>query len=326
MKYTMQILAAALLATTVAGGPLQKEQVSADAKWLLHLDVDQLRTTRVGEVLVKEVLEKNFSEPKMKLKNDLGFDLDVSRISSITAYGSDYGPGRAGKVLLIKTDLEFQKALDGAIEKFASQGDEVPVKKLEGDDAGLYSIHNEVFVAFLPGHLVAAGRSIGSVKKEAAVLSGKSPNIVSSKTFSQFPGSKKNSFFVASAESFNSDATIPPQAQILKMADGGQVVLGERGDNLFLSISLRAKTSEVVTQMQQAIQGFLALISLSQQGNKDLLQLAQSAKVSADDNIVSLSVEFPADSAIEHLREQHQHKSHREGDAEAEPESKKKDQ
>jgi hypothetical protein len=183
-----------------------------------------------------------------------------------------------------------------------------------------------VYISFLPGHLVAVGRSIGSVKKEADVLSGKSPNIVSSKTFSQFPASKKNAFFVASAESFNSDATIPPQAQILKMADGGQVVLGERGDNLFLSVSLRAQTSDVVTKMQQAIQGFLALISLSQQGNKDLLQLAQSARVTADDNIVSLSVEFPSDSAIEHLREQHQHKPHREGDAEAEPESKKKDQ
>jgi hypothetical protein len=88
------------------------------------------------------------------------------------------------------------------------------------------------------------------------------------------------------------------------LADGGRVVLGENADQLFVNLALKAKTSEVVTQMQQVIQGLIAMASLGKPDDKDVMQLVQSTKVSATDKVVSVSVEYPVDKAIQRIDEQ----------------------
>jgi hypothetical protein len=87
------------------------------------------------------------------------------------------------------------------------------------------------------------------------------------------------------------------------MTEGARLILGENAANLFLNLALKAKSSEVMTQMQQVIQGTVALASLSQQENPDLMQLAQSVKVSGDDKMVTVGVEFPVEKAIRLLGE-----------------------
>jgi len=58
MKHFARILALILSwAATAVAQPLQKEQVAADAKWLVHVDVDKLRSTTLGAYVIKHVLE-----------------------------------------------------------------------------------------------------------------------------------------------------------------------------------------------------------------------------------------------------------------------------
>src|SRR5262245_22788704 len=103
MKHFARVLAVILpLATPVFAGPMQRQEVAADAKWLLHFDIDQLRATPEGDSLVKEMSDRVLDEPKAALKREIDFDLDFSKASSITAYG-DYG---SNAVLLAKTDLD----------------------------------------------------------------------------------------------------------------------------------------------------------------------------------------------------------------------------
>jgi hypothetical protein len=304
--FTSALVLALTITTATFGGPLQKEQVRSDAKWLLHLDLDKLRSSKVGTYFTRQILEQKLSQPKADLKRDLNFDLDVSKISSITAYGTDYGSKPdANGVLVIKTTLDVGKALDAAIEKFSPNAEaEGAIKKTQQGSAVLYSVNDDVFITIFPGNLVVVAKSREPMQKASQVLAGKSANLTSGKAFSGFPDVQKAFFFLGVAEAFNSDAPIPPQANVLKMADGGRLVLGESADRLFLNVALKAKNSEVVTQIQQVIQGLVALASLSKIENKDLMQLAQSAKVSADENMVSLSLEFPVDRAIERLGEE----------------------
>jgi hypothetical protein len=306
MKHLARALSLTLvLISAVSAGPVQKERVPADAKWLLHLDFDKFRASKVGGYLTREVLEKKLAGPKADLKRDLNFDLDITKISSITAFGTDYqSHPDANGVLLIKTDLDVQKALDGAIQKISadSGGSAEPIKKLPGSSAA-YSINDDVFVTIRPDKLVLLGKSRQPVEKAAAVLEGKAASLNSSKAFSGFPEVPKAFFFVAIAEAFNEDTPLPPQAKVLKMTDGGRLVLGENAENLFLNLTLKAKSSEVVSQMQQVIQGTVALASLSQEENPDLMQLAQSVKVSSDDKMVTVGVEYPVAKAIEKLSE-----------------------
>jgi len=309
MKYVAPALIAALILTTTPApaSPLQKELVAADAKWLLHVDLEQFRASKIGSYFAKEILEAKLTKPKEDLKRDLNFDLDVNKISSITAYGTDYqrNPDANG-VLVIKTDLDVTKALDGLIEKFAKEAGEGagPVKREKRGSATTYSFHNEEgFVSVHPGKLVVLGKSREAVEKAEAVLSGKSANLSTGKAFSGFPETPKAFFFLAIAEGFNEDAPLPPQAKVLKMTEGARLILGENAANLFLNLALKAKSSEVMTQMQQVIQGTVALASLSQQENPDLMELAKSVKVSGDDKMVTVGVEFPVEKAIRLLGE-----------------------
>jgi len=318
MKYFAQSVLLMLMAATAAATPLRKEQVGADAKWVVHIDVDKLRSTTVGG-LIKQLLDAKMGP----MKNQFGIDLDWNKISSLTAYGSGYQakPDFNG-VVVINTDLDLQKALDGVIEKMSEENGETPppVQKIQQGEVTTYSIHGQLFASFQAGKPVILSKSRDSIHRAQEVLSGSAANLASTKTFSEFPGSPKGFFFVATAEDFNLAEQFGeradegekgnPKAKILKLADGGRVMLGEEANQLLLDLSLKARASEVVTQMQQVIQGMIALASLSQTDNQDLQQLAQSAKVSTAGNVVNLQVGYPADKAIQMVQ------SHINGNAE----------
>jgi hypothetical protein len=85
------------------------------------------------------------------------------------------------------------------------------------------------------------------------------------------------------------------------MADGGRLALGENADNVFLNIVLKAKTADASKQIQAVAQGLLALVSLSQTENQDLMQLAQNTTVKSTENLVTLGLEYPVSNALEKL-------------------------
>ena len=82
-------LCLSLLPPALAGS-IPKEEISADAKWLLHLDAGQFRASKVGSYIITELLEKKLSQPVEELKKNLQLDLDLDKIlggiTSITIY------------------------------------------------------------------------------------------------------------------------------------------------------------------------------------------------------------------------------------------------
>jgi len=308
MKNAARILTVILpLALTAVGSPLQKEQVAADAKWLVHLDVDKLRSTALGDYVINQVLDA-----KLKgLTRQFDFDLDWKKVHSLTAYGTGYrSESSFNGVLLIKSDLDLQKVLDAAVEKTSPEDNSKSdrIQRTQEGDVTTYSMKDHMVVSFKPGSPVIVGKSLDSIQKANEVLIGASANLASTKMFSEFPKSQKPFFFMGAVDAFKANAELAegshdgdalnPKAKILKLADGGRVVLGEDSNELFLDLSLKAKSKEVVTQMQQVIQGMIALASLGQPDNRDLQQLAQSAKVSSSGNIVTLKLGYPADQAV----------------------------
>jgi hypothetical protein len=311
MKHLARILPLILpLALTSVGSPLQKEQVAADAKWLVHLDVDKLRSTAIGDYVIHQVLDAKLGA----LTRQFDFDLDWKKVRSLTAYGTGFqSESSFNGVLLINTELDLQKALDAAIGKASPENNNksAPIQKTQEADVTTYSLKDQMFASFKPGRPVIVGKSLDSIQKAGEVLSKTSANLASTKAFSEFPKAQKPFFFMGAVEALNLNNELAagshdgdsfnPKAKILKLADGGRVMLGEDSHQLFLDLSLKAKSADLVTQMQQVIQGMIALASLSQTDNQDLWQLTQSAKVSTAGNIVTLKLGYPADQAVQLL-------------------------
>jgi hypothetical protein len=311
MKYQICCLASVLtLTATALATPLQKELISADAKWLVHLDLDALRDSRVGKFLNQTIVENKLAEHRAELKQAYGFDLDITKLNSITAYGTDYKLNpEANGVLIIGLDPNMQALLGLVLDKQVQSG----VVSQVDDKAKLYSIHNQVMVSFQKEGQVFMGKSKESLQKAMDVLAGKAPNLASGRTFAGYPDTPKSFFFLALAEGFSGKIPLPhqkegegkneggfaPKAQLLQMADGGRLVLGESADNLFLNLSLKAKTVDASRQMQQILQGVLALVSLSQGQNQDLLQIVQATKISSEANVVNIGLDYPVAKAMD---------------------------
>ena len=303
MKHAL-LLCGAMLAwhTPAPAGSLKKEQIPADAKWLLHVDGDNLRGSKVGEYLFTKVLGGQIAGASEQFHFD--FSNVLQKVSSVTAYGTDFKKGpEANGVLLINFDGETQKALQGLLAAQLLADTNGPVKKLEQESGTLYSIANEIFLTLEKDQPVLLSKSRSEIEKVHEVLAGKGPSIASNKTFSGYPNLSNSFFFLGVAEGFSDPKIIPPQAKALQMADGGRLALGESADQLLLNLNLRGKSADVTKQIQQVLEGMLALVSLGQPENEDLMQLARLTKVSATPEMVTLAMEYPVAKALAMLEE-----------------------
>lgn len=301
MKYALSFLIASMtLAPVLRAEPLHRELVAADAKWLVHLDLDQFRASKLGKYFTDEILGKELE----KLRTETKFDANkvFSQLNSITAYGNDFKAGpEASGLLMIRTDKDTQKILEGFAAQQILQNSNGPIKKIQTEPYVLYGMNNEVFACTHPAGGVLIGKSRKQIELARAILSGKGGNLGAPKALMDFPKGRPGFLYVAISEGLVGDAAILPQAKILQMANGGRIILGEANDKLFLDLTLKGKSAEVTREIQQVIEGMLALASLSQSENQDLMQLVKATKVSGDAQSVTLGVEFPVADAIKRL-------------------------
>ena len=296
----------ALLSPAVAGS-IPKEEISADAKWLVHLEAAQFRATKAGSFIITELLEPKLGQAVGQLKEKVKLDLDTKKIigglDSITIYGTDYQSPQDHAVLLIATSSELQKIVVGFLAGMVLAGTNAPMQVTQTVEGNVtfYGVQDAAYCAVLPGKVIAIGRSREATEKAAKVLEGKAPCLASGAAFGGFGDLEEAFFFVGVAQGFNLGDNLPPQAKLLQVAEAARVALGESADQLFLSLALRAKTTDVVGEMQQVVQGLIAIGSLSQPHDNDLGRLLQSIKVSTADNVVNVRVDYPADKAIEQL-------------------------
>jgi hypothetical protein len=302
MKHSLALLTLSLTAAaTAVAGPLQRSQVAADSKWLLHLDADAFRGTSLGGKFFAEVLDVKSAKAKEDLKAGLDFDLDWRQIHSITAYGSRHTPhGDPKGILILQTDLQVQPALERAIAKNIPN---LSVERFEYPATPLYQINGDPWVAFQPGGLVILSKARESVEKALGVLSGERANLTSTASFEGYPAAPFTFFVLGIAEGIGQDANLPPNAAVLKKAEGGRLVIGEKGEALALNLDVKAASAEVAQQIQQLVQGLLALGALNADQKPDLAALVQGARVGQNGTLVSIGVEIPVAKVLNKIKE-----------------------
>jgi hypothetical protein len=288
------------LVWTAAAGPLQKAQVAADARWVIHLDVEGLLATKVGGMLARESLGQALESSSAPLKQQCGFDFDWRRIRSVTLYGADFkGAAQPGGVLLVDTDMDVAGGLEAALAKVAvaGHGAGCPLERVTDSTVPLYRLLGEVYVAPAPGKPVVVAKARDATLKARQVLSGEAPHlntgVDNAAGFSEFCQSGSGFFFLAAAQGFSELAPIPPQAQVLRMAEGVRLNVGEFGDEVRATVALSTRTIESAQQVQQIVQGLLALALLTQNNQPELQTLLQASRVSRAEKLVTLHLALP---------------------------------
>ncbi|RKX35070.1 MAG: hypothetical protein DRP71_04870 [Verrucomicrobia bacterium] len=294
-----------LAAVTVATSPLsasdvRTESVSAEAKWLLHLNLDAFRETSIGSHVFDSVIKPRADETPM------GFRIKTEDIyegiHAITAYGNTYQVDTdAIGVLLVRTEPNLKSIFEAALIQQEAAGGEAPdIRTIRTDPYTVYTLGNELFAAILPQDFVVISKSLDQLVIAVDVIEDRAPGLDESDSdFSGMARADGSFFFLATAEGFNQSNAIPPQARVLKMAEAARLVLGERSDDLFLNLALMAQNEKMRDQLAKIIQGLLALVSLTQIDNQDLAELALNTEVESRGREVSVAITYPVERVLQ---------------------------
>ena len=304
LSYTTVLMLA--LATRAPALPPEQGLAPHDAKWLVHVDMDALRDSKVGNILIKDKLAAQIAQLKTDMKIDV--ELILQKLHSITAFGTDFQVGpEANGVLVLNGGEELRTIAEGLLAAQILQNPDGPVKKLQEEPFPIYSVHQQIFVSpGLAGHVVAS-KSRAQLESLRVTLSGKAKTGGPNEAFSGYAKVANSFFFLAVAEGFNENTALPPQAKILKMAEGARLVLGEKGELIFLNLALKAKEAEVVRQIAQVLEGIKAVVALGQSENKELLELVQSINVASTEKMVTVNLEYPLAKVMDKIDELSKH-------------------
>ena len=301
MKISLAV-STALIALTCIGqaGPIQQNQIAADARWVAHLDVDRFLRTQLGEHIAREFVDKQLAKPTAKLKTDLGVEVDWRKIHSVTAYGWNFkGKEAADAVLVVQTDMDIPATLDSVIAKLESQlGKELPLQKSEEQEGTVYQVKNEAYGAASKSGVFVITRTKERLLTALKVMSGKADSLASSKLVGPLSEDREAFLLFGVAEGFTEVANLPKQAQMLNQAAGARLAAGEKAESVFVTLSLDTRTVEAAAQMQQLVQGLIALGNLNGEQNADLQKLAQNARVEAKEKQVTLALQLPVQDVI----------------------------
>jgi hypothetical protein len=283
---------------SVCASPLELSKVANGSKWLIHLDFEAFRKTKVGAHVVDDIIQPRIDKSEKAQK--LNLSINLQNISSITAYGPAFQK-KANGVLVVETTADVKKDLDTLCGMSSlSGGSTLKLDHLK--PYPVYSFKDEIFIAPGVQNAVLLAKSKDQLEAARQVLLGKSESMAKSQEFNDYPARGKTFFFIGMAEGFSESPAIPPQAQVLKETRGGRFVLGEKDDKLVANLVFKGKDEESTLKIQQVLQGIVALVSLSQE-NKEATELARAAKIASEGNTVSVDLLIPLQQAIEHIDE-----------------------
>lgn len=297
-NWILWTLCCGVMSLPAAAGPLRLQHIGADAKWVVHLDVDALLKSRLGralEVKAGPQLDRGVRE----LNRQLGVDYDWRRIHGLTLYGSAYGtPEQPKGVLLVDSDLDWKAGFEAALKRQAEAGraTDGPVQRLREGPVTLFSLDGKGFAALVSKRFAVVGASREEVEQASKVLRREAPSRRQKAGGLQVPPLGQGSLLlVVAAQGFASEVPLPPRARVLQMTDTLQAMVREVGDQLILQIGLLTKDAEISQQVEQLIQGLKALVALSGEQRPEVQRLAQGLNVRRQGRRVDVSLALGLD-------------------------------
>jgi hypothetical protein len=285
----MALVAVLALAAVGRAEPLDLKQVAADAKWVMHVDVDALRASAVVQKAYKKCLEmqKEAAQHMDKLPGMIGMD-PRKDLHGITVYGKDLDK-RKGVLIVhagVNQQLLKEKAAKAPEHKMTKCGDyELHSWAMKGPHGA-----QTITGAFFKPNVMVFGGSQEAVSDALSVLAGKSAGITGADAplaGRTLPGS----VLVARAAAVDPNTRCP----VLKQADSFRIALGENQGQSFYRARVNMKSTEAVDQVKTITAGFRAVVSLNKNMAPEVLKLIDGLKVAGEGKTLSITWNAKAD-------------------------------
>jgi len=258
------LLCATLVAAspTTLATPLQRTLIPADVAWWIHIDVDRLKQTEVGQFIFGE-LNKPEAQAKFAAFQVI-FKFDPRRnLHACTLYGRGQAPEDAVLLLQGGFDAERLLTLARAGDDYRSTSHRTHVihgwidKKRAAKDGERPRSYGTIH----PGGWVVMGQSETRLTEALDVLDGMTASLASSDAFNQWTVDTRQATVLAAARRIEGLAA-DPRAAFLKHSSQYSLAIGETGTALFAEVCLTTDDDATAGKVFAIVQGLKALISL----------------------------------------------------------------
>ena len=317
MKSTLwqQILGAGglIAGLTANAGPLQRADVPATPAWVLHVDLDGLRGSTVGQYVLAQTDKPEIQAKLAVFQNMAGLDLR-KQLHGLTLYGKSGSPEDG--VLMVYGDLDADKLTTLARAADDSQSTTNGSRVIYNWSTG-GKRHSDgqqrVYAAIQGTRMVIFGQRESRVSAALDVLDGTTPNLSGSKSFPQLGAAGDASFIQAAASKLDlPDAD--PNAAMFKMSKQVSLQVGEVQKQVTAMLTLQADDEEVAQHISAIGQGILALMKLNKE-KPEAVKIAEALSLKQDGASVIGTLNVSADDLVGFMKADAERKAKQAGDA-----------
>lgn len=289
------LLAGAILAfgAIMWAGPLRPAEVSQDARFVGHFDVEQFKSTDVGKHWLQQASSTEMDAKISAFASLIGFD-PRRDINAITVYGKSNQPNKLAALLRGSFDAPSMVALVQAKDTY------------EGLIYGKHTIHSWVdnnkykqmrrYGAVHGSGLLVLSESQEMVQTALDVLDGRLPGL-DAENAQSLQTKEFTPFFVVKA-----DIDKIPQkcgnSAIMKHVVSGQAMLGEQAGSIIGRVVAKARDAEAAGLLYDFVNGALAFAKVNTEENPELAEVARATQLTREDDLNRLNIQASSATVI----------------------------
>lgn len=287
-------------------------QVPANSQWYLHLNADGFKKGRLGKFVLEQVNKEAEKIDALVLLTQFDPRKDLH---GITLFGSVVKDDLIGTVLV---NGSYKMLADGSPAPLAqlealSEPTVTGFKKEQINGVEILSWKNKVedtqedkqtFGTFFDKDHILFGDDRKQLLHALHVLSKKAPSLKAN-TLKGLAKEKGNHYLAGLLHM--KGIPIPPEANFMENVMTIGVSMGESEENLAVSMQMITTDEEACAQLQQIMQGFVALAHLSlinnkEPGSKEAMEILQKINITIKNKTVFMNLSYPMGKILELTR------------------------
>ena len=302
MRKSFGLALAVLVACAAAARaePLDLRQVSADAKWAAHLDVDALQASSMFQKARACLLAKHpGAEAHLAMLHAMWKFNPQEDLHGITIYGTQLKKDTGVAIVYAKVDQDFllEKAKLAPEHRTSSYGK----YELHSWSHAKGSKHERTMAGtFYQPEVMVFGASAEEVMAALDVLDGTKPNFAD-KELATGASVRPGTILVAGVVGL-AEANLPCKSPLAKQAESLVMMAGEDQGNVFVGGWLMMKQADQAEQIKTVMDGALAMARLLHDNDAEANELVDAVKVAATGNSVSVKWQASVDTVWEHIQ------------------------
>jgi hypothetical protein len=319
-RFSSSLIAILLLTPAVSADTLKKSRVPVGARWLAHLDVEALKSSKLFHVVHQESAKNGGNEMDEGLSEFKAFaGLDPTMdFKSVTIYCT--ATSEKSCVALLAGNAKIDDALVKlkAMPNYRTTPAQSYLLHTWGDehDTWYAYVHHkdgaEERVVIASQDTTELVRGISLLEHGGESLAEASRPAI---TAAPAPGSI---LFAAAGESLLELSDAPPVSAVAKLAKTIVLDVGEDRGELRLHVALETRTQEDAQRIQQVLQGAVALVGLvhddeHEEARSKVQNIVEALHLSVSNARVDADFRYDVQTLIDDLKSLHEHGSNGDG-------------